>query len=106
MPTGLDFTEVIVALIGALTAVLTAFVIPLIRGKLTDQQQQRLEGLIRVGVYAAEQLHADFSGFGQAKKEYVLHFLLEKGVITSVDKVSAMIDALIESIVYEINGGL
>lgn len=53
----MDITQIVVALIGLLSAVLTGAVIPYIRSKTGEQQQYMLKILARTAVYAAQQLY-------------------------------------------------
>ena len=93
----IDLTLIIEAALALLSAVLTAFVLPVLRRRFSAEQTERLHDWVRVGVAAAEQLFG--SKTGQQKKDYVLSFLLSKGLVVDVDEVTA----LIESEVYHLN---
>ena len=87
----IDLTLIFEAAVALLSAVLTAFVLPVLRRRLTAEQTERLQSWVRVGVAAAEQL---FGGkTGQQKKDYVLSFLLSKGLVVDVDEVTALIES-------------
>ena len=73
-----DITPIIEGLIALFSAVITAFVIPFIKAKLTRSQQENLRFWVSLAVRAAEQLYG--SGTGKEKKEYVISFLLSKGI--------------------------
>ena len=96
----IDLTLIIEAALMLLSAVLTAFVLPVLRQRLSAEQTERLREWVRVGVAAAEQLFG--SKTGQQKKDYVLSFLLSKGLVVDVDEVTAMI----ESEVYRLSQSL
>ena len=96
----LDLTLIIEAALALLSAVLTAFVLPVLKKRLTAEQTERLRDWVRVGVAAAEQLFG--SQTGQQKKDYVLSLLLSKGLVVDVDEVTA----LIESEVYRLSQSL
>lgn len=96
----IDLTLIIEAALMLLSAALTAFVLPVLRQKLSAEQAERLRDWVRVGVAAAEQLFG--SKTGQQKKDYVLSFLLSKGLVVDVDEVTA----LIESEVYRLSQSL
>ncbi len=96
----LDLTLIIEAALALLSAVLTAFVLPVLKKRLTAEQTERLRDWVRVGVAAAEQLFG--SKTGQQKKDYVLSLLLSKGLVVDVDEVTA----LIESEVYRLSQSL
>jgi hypothetical protein len=91
-----DFTNLIECLITFLSALATAFIIPFFKQKLSDEKQQKLQFWVQVAVTAAEQLFG--SKAGQQKKDYVVAFLLSKGIVVDVDEVTA----LIESEVYKL----
>lgn len=92
----MDITQIVVALIGLLGTVITAFLIPLIRSKLNEQQNIVFDSIVRIGVYAAEQLYA--STQGEEKKAYVIKLLKEKGYEVK----NAEVDAAIEAAVKEL----
>lgn len=87
----IDFTELMQAVITLLAALITTFVIPYIKKKLSAEKTQELKRWVSVAVEAAEQLYG--SGTGLKKKEYVVAFLAQKGIIFDVDEVNAMIEA-------------
>lgn len=92
----IDLTQIILAVITLIGAVLTGFVIPWLKNKLTDHQYDTLATLVRVGVYAAEQLFT--SDMWKEKKQYVVDLLSENGY--SID--ATAVDALIEATVREL----
>jgi hypothetical protein len=91
-----DLTNLIECIITLLSALATAFLIPFLKQKLSDEKQQRLLFWVQVAVAAAEQIFG--SKTGQQKKDYVVAFLLSKGIVVDVDEVTA----LIESEVYKL----
>ena len=92
-----DITPIVEALIAVLSAVITGFFIPLIKSKLTAEKSEALKFWVGIAVNAAEQLYG--SNTGQQKKEYVVSFLLSKGIVFNIDEVTAMI----ESEVYKLS---
>ncbi len=96
----IDLTPVIEALITLISAVITLFVIPKVtqclKERLSAEQRESLKEWVKIAVAAAEQLYG--SKTGQQKKEYVISFLLSKGIVVDVDEVTA----LIESEVYKL----
>lgn len=87
-----DLTGVINAVLALIAAAITTFLIPWLRAKNTNEQNQVLDYWITVAVGAAEQIYN--SKQGQAKKEYVLEFLAAKGY--KVD--SAQIEAKVKEL--------
>ena len=85
----IDLTPLFEVLIALLASVLTLKVLPLIRSKLTAQQQEMLKGTIRTLVYAAEQVYG--SGFGQDKMFYVAEKLRERGFEVDLAAIEAAV---------------
>lgn len=92
-----DVTEILLAVIALLSAIVTGVVIPWVRAKTTLAQRQQLTAWVAIAVQAAEQLYKG-SGRGQEKKEYVVAWLNERGI--TFDKET--VDAAIEAAVYEL----
>lgn len=92
----IDYTEIIGGIITVLSAVITTFLIPYLKEKLSQEKLQKLSYWVKIACQAAEQLYG--SKTGQQKKEYVVAFLLSKGIVFDVDEVTA----LIESEVYKL----
>ena len=93
-----DYTAIIELIITLLSAVMTAFIIPVLKQKLSAEKADRLRFWVKTAVGAAEQLYGGKTG--EQKKKYVVNFLLSKGIVFDVDEVSA----LIESEVYKLTG--
>lgn len=92
----IDFTDIFEGIIMLLSAVITTFLIPMLRQKLSDDKRDKLIFWVRTAVKAAEQIYG--SKTGQQKKDYVVAFLLSKGIVIDIDEVTA----LIESEVYKL----
>ena len=95
----IDLTPIIEALIALLAAIITAYAIPWLRNKLGTQKFDELKTWVAIAVEAAEKIFNE-TGMGEVKKQYVLSFLKEQGYIVDTD----VIDALIESAVYNLKG--
>lgn len=91
-----DMTDIIECIIALLSALVSAFVIPYIKSRLSESKRSQLIFWINTAVRAAEQLYG--SKTGKDKKEYVVSFLLSKGIVFDIDEVTA----LIESEVYKL----
>lgn len=87
----IDCTELLQALIALLATVITTFLIPYIKKKLSAEKAEELKRWVGIAVKAAEQLYGSRPGI--EKKEYVVAFLAQKGIIFDVDEVNAMIEA-------------
>ena len=92
----IDFTPIFEAIITIISLLVTSFLIPYIKQKLSVEKYEDLKKWVNVGVKAAEQIYG--SKTGQEKKEYVVSFLKSKGITFDIDEVSA----LIESEVYKL----
>lgn len=92
----IDFTDIFEGIIMLLSAVITTFLIPMLKQKLSDDKRDKLIFWVRTAVKAAEQIYG--SKTGQQKKDYVVAFLLSKGIVIDIDEVTA----LIESEVYKL----
>ena len=97
----IDLTAIIQAFILLISSVITVYILPKVKlyltEKLSAEQRENLKKWVRVAVAAAEQLYG--SKKGQEKKDYVVSFLLSKGLVFNIDEVTA----LIESEVYKLS---
>ncbi len=100
----IDLTPIFQALILLVSSIITLYILPKVKAflaeKLSTEQRENLKQWVKVAVAAAEQLIKG-SGKGEEKKQYVLDFLLSKGITFDTDEVTA----LIESEVYELTQG-
>lgn len=93
-----NYTNIIEIIISLLSAVITAFIIPVLRQRLSAEKAETLKFWVRTAVSAAEQIYGGKTG--EEKKKYVVNFLLSKGIVLDVDEVCT----LIESEVYKLTG--
>ena len=93
-----DLTNLVLAGITLIIAIVAAFIIPYIKSKTTSEQFATIKLWVTVAVNAAEQLFTG-SGRGEEKKNFVLSFLEAKGFTIDLES----IDALIESAVLDLN---
>lgn len=91
-----DYTFIFELIITLISALISCFLIPQLKNRLSEEKREQLLYWTEVAVKAAEQLYG--SKTGQQKKEYVVSFLLSKGIVFDVDEVTA----LIESEVYRL----
>ena len=78
--------------------VITVYLIPLLKSKLSQQELEKVKAYVNDAVRAAELLITGTKQ-GQAKKEWVINYLKEHGIKVDEEQISA----LIESAVYELN---
>lgn len=95
----IDYTELIQAIITLFAVLISSFLIPFLKEKLSKERYEKLKTWVSVAVKAAEQLYG--SKTGKQKKEYVLAYLKEKGIAFDTKE----IETLIESEVYKITQG-
>ena len=95
----IDLTQIILAIITLIGAIISRYLIPWIKGKLDDRQQATFAALVRVGVFAAEQLYK--SDQGQEKKNYVLDLLKKNGYEIYSEAVEATIEATVKELRIE-----
>jgi len=98
----IDLTQICVALISLAGAILTGFLIPLVKSKLTASQQEKLRMWISVGVAAAEQLSKTGVIQKSERKKYVVEILNKNGFTVDFDQLDASFDAMIEAAVYDL----
>lgn len=89
---------VVKVLIPILGAILTYLIVPLILQKTTKQQRENIYFWVTVAVQAAEMIYKE-KGQGKLKKEYVVDFLVSKGINITIQE----LDVLIEAAVKELN---
>lgn len=89
---------IVKVIIPILSAILTYLIVPLILSKTTKQQRENVYFWVQVAVSAAEMIYKE-KGQGKLKKEYVVDFLVSKGINITVQE----LDVLIEATVKELN---
>lgn len=92
-----DLTPIITAVLTLIISLISAFLIPYIKAKTSDEQFNTIKLWVQVAVQAAEMLYVG-SGRGEEKKKYVVDFLNSKGFTLNTEE----IDNLIESAVLEL----
>lgn len=97
----IDMTELVVAILGILGAVITTFYIPYLKQKLNSEQFSQLKLIINVAVEAAEMLYKG-SNRGPEKKEYVIKCINEFLATHKLKVDFSIIENMIESAVLEL----
>ncbi len=97
--TNIDYTDIIQAVISLVAVLITSFLIPYLKEKISKEKYEKLKTWVSVAVNAAEQLYG--SKTGQQKKQYVLDYLSAKGITININE----IETLIESEVYKLTQG-
>lgn len=93
--------DVLKIVVTVATALISIYVIPLLREKLADAKYTRLLEMVEIAVRAAEQT-IQGSGQGKYKKEEVISFvsawMIKHGIIITEEQ----LDNLIEAAVYQL----
>ena len=100
----MDITLVIKAIIALLSAVITAFVVPWLRAKRSNEELAELLDWVRIGVQAAEQIYGHIDG--PRKKEYVLQYLASIGYTVDDEAIDNAIEAAVLEIHAELYGSV
>lgn len=96
----IDLTQIILAVITLIGALITRYLIPMLKNKLDERQMEIFNGLISTGVYAAEMLYN--SDQGKEKKQYVLDLLRLNGYDVDGPSVDALIEATVKELKIEL----
>lgn len=93
----MNITTLVTAVMTLIAAIITTFLVPLIKSKLDAEQWTQLRSYVKIAVEAAEMIYTE-TGMGEKKKTYVLEYLGKLGFKLDTDT----IDNLIESAVLEL----
>ena len=93
----IDLTPILEAVLSLAAAAITAFVIPFLKRKLTQDQQQEINSWVKIAVGAAEQIFIG-PGRGKEKKAYVLAWLERQGYTVDEEKLDTMIEAAVHEL--------
>lgn len=86
-----DITPILEIVFAILSTLATTFLIPYIKKKLSAEKLAELQKWVGIAVEAAEQIYG--SKTGKQKYEYVVSFLLSKGIVFDTEEVTALIEA-------------
>ena len=95
----IDLTQIILAIITLIGGIIARYLVPWIKGKLSDHQYEVFNGLVRTGVYAAEQIFTTEQW--EEKKQYVVNLLKENGYTVDTTAVDALIEAMVRELRIE-----
>jgi len=90
----IDLTVIVEAALTLIVAVISAFVIPWLKSKISAEKLAEVSEWVKIAVTAAEQIY-NGPGRGEEKKAYVLQFLTEKGYTVDMDASENMIEAAV-----------
>ena len=92
-----DLTQIVAAILTLIFSLVSAFLIPYIKTKVTAEQLETIKFWVNIAVEAAEMIYVG-TGRGEEKKAYVVEFLNSKGFPLD----TAEIDNIIEAAVLEL----
>lgn len=95
----MDYTEIILAVIAVIGAVVTGVLIPWIKSKMDEGQLAKLDFWLRIFIAAAETAYG--SGMGKEKKAYVIAKIKALGFDFDDEIVSDAIEALCRELTAE-----
>ena len=98
-----DLTEIISAIIALAVALITAFLVPWLKGKLSLNQKENMTFWLEVAVTAAEEYFKG-PGRGQEKAEYVRAFLKQQGYDLDAAVLSALINGTVWQLINQFKG--
>lgn len=92
----INLTPILQALIALMAALITYWLIPMIKARTTKDQRDLLQAAIRAAVYTAEQLFG--AGHGAEKMDYALNWLREQGYDVDCRQVEAAVYDLLNRV--------
>ncbi|MEF9972821.1 MAG: phage holin, LLH family [Clostridia bacterium] len=101
-PVAIDLTAIITALLGVLATLVTAYVVPWLRGKIGEENYRRSLAMIETLVKAAEQLYG--AGKGQEKLQYVKGEMIKRGMTLDADAIEAAVYELSRAFAPKVDG--
>lgn len=91
----IDLTPIANAVITLAALLITTFLIPWIKAKVSAERFAEIQKWTTIAVEAAEMIYRE-SGMGEAKKKYVDNYLKSKGYTLDQDTVDALIEAAVK----------
>lgn len=92
----IDLTQIVLAVFGLLSALISYRLIPYIKANTSESQQAMLESAVRIAVFSAEQLYGALKG--DEKLAYVRAYLQGKGYDVDTQEVKNTIEAMVQEL--------
>ena len=89
-----NITAIIEAVIALILALVTTFLSPWIKTKISADKLAEVNKWVKIAVQAAEMIYTE-AGAGAQKKNYVLTFLKEKGFTYDADSINTLIESAV-----------
>ena len=96
----ISLTQIILAVITLIIALITRYAIPFAKQKMDENQLEMLRIAVKTAVYAAEKIYG--SKQGQEKLNYVVEVLKQQGYEVDMTQIADTTRALIEAAVKEL----
>ena len=90
----IDMTRVVEAIIGLIGLLLSTWLIPLLRAKVTEAKWKNAMFWVKLAVEAAEKIYNE-QGMGDLKKKYVEEFLAKHNIKLDEDQIDVAIEAAV-----------
>lgn len=97
----INLTGIISAVLTLIVAVLSAYLIPLIKRKVDAEKLATIQFWVGIAVDAAEQVFRD-GGLGAEKKKYVVNFLEARGFSIDAEELNNLIEAAVLELKQEL----
>ncbi len=91
----IDLTKILIAILDLLALIVTYKLIPWLKIKLTNEQQNQLRAAIKIGVFAAEQMYG--AGNGAEKMQFVKKYLINHGFDVNQVEIEAAVGEYINN---------
>ena len=98
----MDYTQIIVSVIGLIVAVLTGVLVPYLKQKYGETKIAQTQQYVDIAVRAAEQLFKTEQA--QEKKAYVINYLSERGIKFDTATIENMIESSVLLLHNELYG--
>lgn len=99
--TGELLTQICLALISIISALITAFVIPYIRSKVSKEKLDQVDYYTKIAVKCAEQIYSQEQW--KEKKEYVMEYVRKMCFeVLNINITYDQLDTIVEGIVYSV----
>lgn len=93
-----NITTVITALIALIGALLTCYLVPFIRTKLSAEQRKNLYNIVEIACKCADQLVKNGVLDKQYRHDHVINYLNSIGITYDVEEVNEMIESVVLSL--------
>lgn len=88
---------IVKVLIPILGAIITYILVPFFKQKTSKEQRENIYFWVKVAVSAAEMIYKE-KGQGKLKKEYVVDFLVSKGINITIQELEILIEAAVKEL--------